>query len=430
MLEYAKLQIGCLIVVCYIAFVYFSESKRTKHKNKNYFYDLILIVTIATLIMDGGTAVMVNHLDTVPEWVLDFSHMLFYLCIDAFIFCIFLYLLEITEHLPEDRKGKIKLFLPYVVNVIAVVITVKDTEYIENPLSNYSMGLAAVACYVMAFAYVALSFVTFIRRKRYIERHKRAAILVYMLTLVFTCSYQIIVPESLVTGIAYTVIVIGMYVNQQNPALKELDHYHREMVMGFATLVEQRDDSTGGHIRRTSTYAELLAKELQSQGYYKDILTKDYIKNLILAAPMHDVGKISVPDDVLQKPGKLTNDEFEIMKSHAAHGGAIILDTFGNLDNGDYVDMAYEVAYYHHEKWNGMGYPEGIKGEDIPLCARIMAIVDVFDAVSEKRCYRDAMPLEQCFVIIEEGKGTHFDPTIADVFLSIRPKVEAIHRGA
>ena len=199
--------------------------------------------------------------------------------------------------------------------------------------------------------------------------------------------------------------------------------------MGFATLVEQRDDSTGGHIRRTSSYAELLAKELQSQGYYKEVLTKDYIKNLTLAAPMHDVGKISVPDDILQKPGKLTTDEFEVMKTHAAHGGEIILDTFGKLDNEEYMEMAYQVAHYHHEKWNGMGYPEGIKGEDIPLCARIMAIADVFDAVSEKRCSRDAMPLEQCFVIIQEGRGTHFDPTLVDVFMSIRQKVEAVHRN-
>ena len=124
-----------------------------------------------------------------------------------------------------------------------------------------------------------------------------------------------------------------------------------------------------------------LAEELQKRGYYEEILTKDYIKNLGMAAPMHDIGKISVPDVILQKPGKLTDEEFATIKQHAANGGRIIQETFGHLGNEEYTQMAYEVAKCHHEKWNGRGYPEGLKEEEIPLCARIMAIADVFDKV-------------------------------------------------
>ena len=143
---------------------------------------------------------------------------------------------------------------------------------------------------------------------------------------------------------------------------------------------------------------------------------------------MHDIGKISVPDVILQKPGKLTEEEFATIKLHAESGGKIIKETFGHLGNGQYTQMAYEVARYHHEKWNGKGYPEGLIRKEIPLCARIMAIADVFDAVSEKRCYRDAMPLEKCFSIIEEGSGQDFDPLLVEVFLDIREKVEQVHK--
>lgn len=207
-----------------------------------------------------------------------------------------------------------------------------------------------------------------------------------------------------------------------------LRKYHKEMVMGFATLVENKDGSTGGHIKRTTMYVQLLAEELQRRGYYEEVLTKDYIKNLCMAAPMHDIGKISVPDVILQKPGRLTEEEFARMKQHADSGGKIIQETFGHLGNEQYAEMAYQVARYHHEKWNGNGYPEGLKRKEIPLCARIMAIADVFDAVSEKRCYREAMPLDKCFEIIQEGNGQDFDPVLAEMFLDIRDKVEEIHK--
>ena len=244
-----------------------------------------------------------------------------------------------------------------------------------------------------------------------------------------TTVLQMIYPQVLLTSLGVTLIILGAYINQENPSLLELSHYHEEMIMGFATLVENKDGSTGGHIKRTTMYVKLLAEELRKRGYYREILTKDYVKNLCLAAPMHDIGKISVPDMILQKPGKLTDEEFERMKQHTESGGKIIKETFAHLGNEQYAEVAYRVARYHHEKWNGKGYPTGLAGEDIPLSARIMAVADVFDAVSEKRCYRDAMPMDQCFAIIQEGSGRDFDPVIAQVFLNCRDRVEEIHRN-
>jgi len=208
---------------------------------------------------------------------------------------------------------------------------------------------------------------------------------------------------------------------------EQLSHSHNEMVMGFATLVENKDGSTGGHVKRTTTYVKLLAEELRDRGIYKEELNNEYLENLYRAAPMHDIGKIAVPDAVLQKPGKLTDEEFEIIKIHTVKGGNIIKETFGHLENEQYTHMAYEVARHHHEKWNGKGYPDGLRHKEIPLCARIMAIADVFDAVSEKRCYRDAMPLEKCFEIIAEGSGQAFEPVLAETFLDIYDKVKMEH---
>ena len=132
---------------------------------------------------------------------------------------------------------------------------------------------------------------------------------------------------------------------------------------------------------------------------------------------------LNTTDAILQKPGRLTDEEFAIMRTHTEKGGEIIKETFGHIGDGEYEKMTYEVARYHHEKWNGKGYPQGLAGEDIPLCARIMSVADVFDAVSAKRCYRDAMPLEQCFEIIEKGSGQDFDPDIAEVFLDMRERI-------
>ena len=427
-MEYCKLQIGCLLIVLYIAFIYCKERRRFQKKQRFSLFDRLLVLGIFCIITDGMTAYTVNHLDSINETLNRVLHMFFLIGLDSVIFSMFVYMLLITGGLPKKTSGKLLLNLPFVVNVLVVVLNMDLLEYCEGVSSNYAMGVPAYTCFVMAGVYLLLSLVTFFRRWNYIESHKRMTIFTYLLVLGVVTTYQAIVPEALVTGIATTVIILGIYLNLEDPAMKRLSHYHSEMVMGFATLVENKDDSTGGHVRRTTAYVQLLAETLRDRGYYTNVLTKDYVKNLCMAAPMHDIGKISIPDAVLQKPGKLTDEEFAIMKTHTVNGGKVIQDTFGKLENDEYRKMAYEVARYHHEKWNGKGYPEGLKEREIPLCARIMAVADVFDAISEKRCYRDAMPLEQCFDIIAKGSGQDFDPVIAGVFLDMRDKVEEVHR--
>ena len=193
----------------------------------------------------------------------------------------------------------------------------------------------------------------------------------------------------------------------------------------MADIVENRDDNTGGHIKRTARYVEGIAGELKKRGAYADILTDEYMKDLVVAAPLHDIGKIHVPDAVLNKPGRLTKEEYDIMKTHTTTGKELLNHAKEELGEYGYLTIAVEMATYHHEWWDGSGYPYGVSGNDIPLCARIMAVADVFDALISKRIYKDAMPLEKAYAIIREETGTHFEPEIVEAFLAIADDIMA-----
>lgn len=195
-------------------------------------------------------------------------------------------------------------------------------------------------------------------------------------------------------------------------------------IIGMANLIESRDGDTGEHVKRTSKYVDMLARAARDQGVYADILTDSFIELLDKAAPLHDIGKISVPDSILQKPGKLTPEEFEKIKSHAAEGGRIIREVMGSIEEKEYVDIAETVAACHHEKWDGSGYPRQLKGYEIPVAARIMALADVFDALVSKRCYKRPMSIEEAFKIIRDSEGSHFDPALAEVFISLKSSIE------
>lgn len=223
-----------------------------------------------------------------------------------------------------------------------------------------------------------------------------------------------------------TIVVLIMQGNKRSFYHERLSGMQSGMITFMAEVVENRDDNTGGHIRRTAKYVEVIARELKKKGVYSDILTDRYVSDMIVAAPLHDIGKIHIPDAVLNKPGKLTDEEFEIMKTHTTAGEELLKHAKSELGEFEYLDMAVEMAAYHHEKWNGKGYPYGRSGEEIPLCARIMAVADVFDALTSKRCYKSAMPLEKAFAIIKEDSGTHFDPAVVDAFFAASEEIEQL----
>ncbi len=199
------------------------------------------------------------------------------------------------------------------------------------------------------------------------------------------------------------------------------------IIAAMATMVESRDNSTGGHITRTSRGVRVFALELSKDHKYKNMSTKFY-KDLIKAAPMHDLGKIAVDDVVLRKPGKFTPEEYEIMKKHPAEGYKIVHKILMAVEDEEFKEIAENVAHYHHERWDGAGYPEGLRGETIPIEARIMAFADVFDALVSKRCYKEAFSFDEAFKIIEDSLGTQFDPDLGRVFLNIRERLEDEYR--
>lgn len=207
---------------------------------------------------------------------------------------------------------------------------------------------------------------------------------------------------------------------------EEIKAIQQSVIENLASIIECRDSDSGQHVRRTSAYVELIAKELQKEGVFPAILTDDYINRLVRAAALHDIGKISVPDQILNKPGKLNREEFEIIKRHTTVGGALIRESLRGVETEEDMDIAEQIALYHHEKWDGTGYPKQLQEEEIPLCARIMAIADVFDALISRRCYKEAYTTDEAFSIIKDSKERHFDPRITDVFLKNRPAIEKI----
>ncbi|MCR5685794.1 MAG: HD domain-containing protein [Lachnospiraceae bacterium] len=198
------------------------------------------------------------------------------------------------------------------------------------------------------------------------------------------------------------------------------------LIITMADLVESRDSDTGEHVQKTAAYVKVIVEALRRKGYYAEKITPKFISDVVRSAPLHDVGKINIPDDILNLPRKLTDEEFEVIKTHTTAGKAIIEKAITTVQGGNYLKEARNMAAYHHERWDGKGYPEGLHGEVIPLSARIMAVADVFDALTSPRVYKPAFPLEKALEMITEGSGSQFDPKCVEAFMDSLPEVRVI----
>jgi putative two-component system response regulator len=198
-------------------------------------------------------------------------------------------------------------------------------------------------------------------------------------------------------------------------------------IQAMASLAETRDSDTGNHIRRTQFYVKALTSKLKSHPNFRVYLTDSMIEMIFKSAPLHDIGKVGIPDRILLKPGRFEPAEFEVMKTHTTLGRDAIQAAENSLGlQVEFLSIAKEIAYGHQEKWDGSGYPEGLKGESIPVSARLMAVADVYDALISRRVYKDSMPHDKAISIIQEGKGSHFDPDMVDAFLAIQDEIKSI----
>ncbi|MGI9026590.1 MAG: HD domain-containing phosphohydrolase, partial [Burkholderiaceae bacterium] len=208
--------------------------------------------------------------------------------------------------------------------------------------------------------------------------------------------------------------------------LKQLENTRQVTIESMASVAETRDPETGAHIKRTQHYVKAIAQQLKRLGEHPNILTKEYIELLFISAPLHDIGKVGVPDHILLKPGKLTPPELELMKQHAEFGRKIIFSSAQRIEGDNFLIVAGEIAATHHEKWDGTGYPLGLAGENIPLSGRIMAVADIYDALISRRCYKEPFPHETASTLMREARGTIFDPVVLDAFFSIEDTIKEI----
>ena len=392
-----------------------------KHdKNDNHVNAIIFIVGLAFVMLFFGRVLI--------GWIVDINN----ICgtiVFTYISIIAMYQAKKDQNKFARAMGLIGLIIGIAFGASLLISSVTSVDWVE-PESILIFFIWAI----IGFGYYA--FILFKDKKKVFGHSMAPSFGLYAIIIVSIASWCALVVKTyndmtrtvmaIITCAIIAILSQAFFFIIFAILTKRERDVQNQLVFGMATMVEGRDNSTGGHIKRTSKVVELIVNEMVKDPTTN--LDNRFAKSIIKAAPMHDLGKITVDDIVLRKPGKFTPEEYEIMKKHSKEGARIVKEVLGDVSDEYFQTIAINVAHYHHERWDGNGYPLGLKGEIIPLEARIMAIADVYDALVSKRVYKDEFSFEQANQIILENMGKQFDPGLEKYYLQAKDKIEAFYK--
>jgi response regulator RpfG family c-di-GMP phosphodiesterase len=329
-----------------------------------------------------------------PQWIFYWSSIPY----EIFMLAAFIYSLVIM--IKEINRNNINAVILFTITIILFLTSINDILYANRVLNTGFFQIWGMLIFLFGQAFVIArkyALNTFTIRKQAMK-----------------LSYELTIRKKL---------------------YKDLEISHKQFaesrtgtIMGLVRMAEFRDQDTGEHLERIKEYSILLADKLRTYPEYKDLVTNNYIEDLGMSSILHDIGKVGIPDSILLKQGPLTDDEFKIIQKHPTIGSKTITDIERQVNVNSFLDLGREIVRHHHERWDGSGYPDGLEGNGIPLSARIVALADVYDALTSKRPYKKAFTHSEAYKIITESSGTHFDPVIVEVFISLSDEFNSIRR--
>jgi len=433
------LSAGIDIYNCVIClFLLFSITHKFLRTKSNFYF---AAVTISILLINLGDIVTWLFEGTAHPWngpLLRVGTFVYYIIVPI----AFLFLMRyIEEYIYPVKVNHIYFKIGHIVSIVYLILTIFSLftgwfYYIsdDNYYHRGKLNFISTICY--AIFYILSVTIVIVNHKK-ISRKANFLFLSYsffpiVTQLIQTKFYGLALVN---TAMTFSLLLLFMNLHKElelnnenmekviDDKEKKLIKFQEHTIASLSNLVENRDLDTGEHAQRTSYFVKIIATQAFEDKVYPEILTEEYINLMVQAAPMHDIGKIVVSDSVLKKPGALSDDEYSEMKEHAVQGGKIVQEIIGFSDDKNYLQVAINMAQSHHERWDGTGYPENLKGDEIPVCARIMAIADVFDALVFERCYKLPIAPDQAFTIIANESGTHFDPVLIKEFLKAKDKI-------